>query len=316
MVRMQKLRIQFNFVAIAIFILTSLSFIRLVSSEESSSSTALNGGATIGQVIVLKPSNGRISVTPGSSVELIWQFTRKVVDDQDTGGVGNVGKFTTKKPKEESGQAEFFCGYRNKKGNFVLLAIDYNDEEFSIPSSHPEDDKDFLSRIKTSYAQNHDNGINERGFTISAVKTSDTGIFECGVQPKRGSGIVYQGRIHLEVKAQIETTKPEIEETEAKTKPPNTETTEESVISLTRKRQSMTIFGRSYPKWAVLAMVVLITFILILVVAGGVLFLRHRRRQKRRGEAEDREALLDVVSSDEDEVMEYQRQVDKQQQSK
>ena len=190
-------------------------------------------------------------------------------------------------------------------------------EEFPILSSAdtiPEDDKDLLSRIKTSYAQNHDNGINERGLTISAVKTSDTGTYECSVQPKRGSGIVYQGRIHLEVKTQNETIKPEIEETESKTKPSNTETTEESIISLTRKKQSMTIFGRSYPKWAVLVMLVLITFILILVVAGGVLFLQHRRRQKRRGEAEDREALLDVVSSDEDEVMEYQRQVDKQQQ--
>ena len=185
-------------------------------------------------------------------------------------------------------------------------------EEFPSPSSSdsiPEDDKDLLSRIKTSYAQNHDNGINERGLTISAVKTSDTGTYECGVQPKHGSGIIYQGRIHLEVKTQIE-------ERELETKSPNTETTEESVISLTRKRQSITIFGRSYPKWAVLVMLVLIMFILILVVTGGVLFLRHRRRQKRRGEAEDREALLDVVSSDEDEVMEYQLQVDKKKQQK
>lgn len=101
MVRMKKLRIQFNFVAIAIFILTSLSFIRLVSSEEISSSTALNGGALSGQVTVLKPSNGRISVRPGSSVELIWQYTRKIVDDSVTGGVGDVRNFTTKKVSTE-----------------------------------------------------------------------------------------------------------------------------------------------------------------------------------------------------------------------
>jgi len=289
---MQKLRIRFNFVIIAIFILTSLSFIRLVSSEENSTAPT-DDDATIGQnrkITVVKPSNGRIAVTPGSPVELVWQYTRTELDNPPV----------------------FFCGYHNKKGQFATLAVDLNGEEFQITFDIVHgDEKDLISRIKTSFAQNHDNKINERGFTISEFKSSDAGTFECAFQPtKSGSGIVYQGRIQLEVKTEIET-KPnkQIETTNSKIK-----TQTESVISLIRKRQSMTIFGRSYPKWAVWTMVILITFILVLGVTGGFLFLRQRQQKKRRSDAEDREALLDVVSSDEDEVMEYQRQVDKQQQ--
>ena len=176
----------------------------------------------------------------------------------------------------------------------------FSGEEFRIsyPVQGPEDDKDLLPRIKKSFAQNHDNKINERGFTITAVKSSDAGIFECGIEPKHGSGIIYQAGIRLEVKTPF--------------KRQNTDT--QSLINKRKNMNIWNIFGRSYPKWAVLAMTILVTFILILGVAGGLLFLRHRRQKKKRRDSSDRESLLDVVSSDEDEVMEYQRQVDKQQQ--
>ena len=50
------------------------------------------------------------------------------------------------------------------------------------------------------FAQIHDKKINERGFTISAFKSTDAGTVACGIQPLHEAGITYHGKIWLEVK--------------------------------------------------------------------------------------------------------------------
>ena len=99
--RIHKPRIQFNCVVIALFILTSLSFIRLVSSENSSNN--INGDATTTrsrqnlQITVVKPSNRRITATPGSSIEMVWQYSRKELEYRYDGLRDDDAKSTIKK---------------------------------------------------------------------------------------------------------------------------------------------------------------------------------------------------------------------------
>ena len=146
----------------------------------------------------------------------------------------------------------------------------------------PKDDKNMLPRIKNAFAQNHDTKTNERGFTISAFKSTDAGTVTCGIQPRHEDGITYQGEIRLEVNS---TTKPVL-------------------------HKHVNIFGIFIPKWATWTVSSLFGFIL-LGVASSVMFLYRKRTKGRQALAGDRKSLLDVVSSDEDEILEYQRQVDK-----
>lgn len=68
-------------------------------------------------ISVVEPSSGHIAVVPGLPVELIWRFTTTVPITGDSSG-----------PISSSKRSNFklFCGYHNKKGDFVPLAVDFD----------------------------------------------------------------------------------------------------------------------------------------------------------------------------------------------
>ena len=104
-----------------------------------------------------------------------------------------------------------------------------------------------LPRIKNLFARYHDTKTNERGFTISAFKSTDAGTVTCGIQPLHEAGITYHGKIWLEVKTS------------------------------TTNSQSVKILGPSIPKWAAWTM----SGFLLLCVAGVVIYFYQKRKKGR-----------------------------------
>jgi len=224
-------------------------------------------------VEVQQPFSTEAKVKPGDSVEFIWRYQRR------------------------ARLHRFFCGYFNLEQQFVILAADFNGKEFSI--SHqvhdaPKDDKKLLGRIKNSYAVNHGSKIAERGITLTKYTFTDAGTFECGYQKTPISGIQYEGKITVTTKY-------------GHARPPQALEYRGQQSARDRSNKEKKKSG-SFPGWAIGLSIGLPILIAIVAIAACI----YKRSNKlRQSLGSDREGLMaDVASSDDDEVLQYQKKVD------
>ena len=140
----------------------------------------------------------------------------------------------------------------------------------------PKDEKDILPRISNHFSDNHGSTA-KRGFTISKLRRSDEGIYQCGLHTSFGTGITYRGSIMLRSKVQ-----PRYQD---------------------RQRSSTNvkgILGNLKEPWIIGVAVFIPVLILII---GVYVTIRMRRKALQYSLASDHESLLGTGGeSDEDEV--------------